>query len=43
MCTHKKNPPDAKDTQINKGRHFEAKGQRHHEEVECPDVVDLFE
>lgn len=32
-----------KDTQINVWRHFEAKGQRHHEEVECIYVVDLFE
>lgn len=33
----------AKDTQVNKGGHFEAKGQRHHEEVEGIDAIDLFE
>lgn len=32
-----------KDTQVHVWRHFEAKGQRHHEEVQGPDVVDLLE
>lgn len=32
-----------KDTQVDVGRHFEAKGQRHHGEVEGVDAVDLFE
>lgn len=32
-----------KDTQVDVRRHFEAKGQRHHGEVEGVDAVDLFE
>lgn len=33
----------AKDTQIHIGGNLEAKGQRHHGEVECVDAVDLLE
>lgn len=32
-----------KDTQVDVGRNFEAKGQRHHGEVQGVDAVDLFE